>query len=386
MKPTADSSLSDAYLLKKWPSCSLFKGLSQRQLNTLEGLLEEFRFLPGDYIITEGEIGDCLYVIEKGEVAIKKGAINVATKKTTEHFGAMAMVERAPRSADVVAASEVVVNKLAFVALEKPENEAIYAQIFANHVYDKHEDLRNMNDAMVQEVEAKLDEAKKRVEAGQFFAGLIFWLVSYEFLLGLFMEYGNVLHNDTLLNILNPSMMVVFGIAAYWRASKSEFPLSAYGINLNNWKKNVRQALIWTAMFFVVLLISKWLLTIFVPFYQGKPIIDLTQIQQYSWSTLIIMYVAYAFLAPVQEFIVRGVIQTSLAKLLKSDEKQLMPILISNLMFSGFHIHMNFKFAVMTLVPGIFWGMLYARQKSLLGVSISHIMIGLFTLICLGLM
>lgn len=378
--------LSSTYLSGIWLRCSLFKDISRHHLSILESLMEEIRFDPEEYIIKEGDTGDCLYVIEQGEVAIKRGEVLLATKKTGEHFGAMAMIESAPRSADVVAVTDVVVKRLPFDALQSPENESIYARIFANTAYDKHADLRNMNDVVVKEVEAKLEESRKRVQAGEFFAGMVFWLVSYEFLLGLFMEYGKVLHNKTLLNILNPSMMVLFGIAAYIRATKSGFPLSTYGLNLDNWKRNVKEALIWTGGFLVFLVLFKWLLTIFVPFYQGKPIIDTTRLQSYSWITLIIMYVAYAILAPVQEFIARGVIQTSLDKLLQSDEKQYMPILLSNLIFSGFHIHMNFKFAVMTIVPGIFWGIMFARQKSLLGVSISHIIIGLFALLFMGLM
>lgn len=378
--------LSDAHLTKKWPGCSLFKDLPQQYLNILEGLMEEIHFEPGESIIIEGDVGDCLYVIEQGEVVIKKGDISLARKEAGEHFGAMAMVESEPRSASVLAETKVVVNKLRFESLQSPENGSLYALIFANLVYDKHADLRNMNDVVVKEVEAKLEESRKRVWAGEFFASLVLWLVSYQFLLGLFLEYGKVLHNKTLLNILNPTMMVLFGIAAYIRASKSEFPFSVYGLNLNNWKKNIREALVWTGIFIIVLVFFKWILTLYVPFYQGKPIIDTTRVQSYSWTTLFVIYIAYSLLVPVQEFIARGVIQTSLEKLLQSDKGKFMPIFLSNLIFSGLHIHMNFKFAIMTLIPGIMWGVLFARQKSLLGVSISHVIIGLFALIFMGLM
>ncbi len=150
--------LPDAHLMKKWPVCSLFKNLSQQDLNILECLMEENHFEPGETIITEGDVGDCLYVIEQAEVMIKKGDISLIRKEAGEHFGAMAMVESEPRSASVVAATEVVVNKLKFEALQSPENGRLCALIFASLVYDKHADLRNINDVVVKKVEAKLDE------------------------------------------------------------------------------------------------------------------------------------------------------------------------------------------------------------------------------------
>ena len=110
----------------------------------------------------------------------------------------------------------------------------------------------------------------------------------------------------------------------------------------------------------------------------------MSRMSRYSVSTLIIIYVVYSILAPVQEFIARGVIQSSLQKILVGKNKVTLAIILSNLTFSGFHIHMDMKFAILTLVPGIFWGIMYARQDSLLGPSISHIIIGIFALLFMG--
>ena len=54
-------------------------------------------------------------------------------------------------------------------------------------------------------------------------------------------------------------------------------------------------------------------------------------------------------------------------------------------MFCATHLHMSSTFALLVVVPSVFWGILFARQGSLIGVSISHVLIGLWTLFVLGL-
>ena len=64
----------------------------------------------GEIIIHQGEIGDCMYVIQEGEVDIllEEGdnQIHVATRKEGEFFGEMALFDRDVRSATVRALGE----------------------------------------------------------------------------------------------------------------------------------------------------------------------------------------------------------------------------------------------------------------------------------------
>ena len=46
----------------------LFNSLDEKELNTVIDAFEEKRFSKGENVITQGEQGDCLYVIEKGEL------------------------------------------------------------------------------------------------------------------------------------------------------------------------------------------------------------------------------------------------------------------------------------------------------------------------------
>lgn len=64
----------------------------------------------GDVIFREGDIGDVMYVIQSGRVKLTKktesGEITLATIEEGEIFGEMALFDRQPRSATVVASGD----------------------------------------------------------------------------------------------------------------------------------------------------------------------------------------------------------------------------------------------------------------------------------------
>jgi hypothetical protein len=44
--------------------------------------------------------------------------------------------------------------------------------------------------------------------------------------------------------------------------------------------------------------------------------------------------------------------------------------------FAGAHMHISGAFALAALIPGIFWGWIFARTNSLLAAATSHFLIG----------
>jgi CRP-like cAMP-binding protein len=59
----------------------------------------------GEYIIREGEVGDCMFVIQEGKVEVLAGPggrkLRLALRGEGEFIGEMAVFERQVRSADV---------------------------------------------------------------------------------------------------------------------------------------------------------------------------------------------------------------------------------------------------------------------------------------------
>jgi len=65
----------------------------------------------GDAIVNQGDVGDCMFVVEEGEVEVVQGsgegAIRLAVLGEGEFFGEMAVFDRDVRSASVRALGKV---------------------------------------------------------------------------------------------------------------------------------------------------------------------------------------------------------------------------------------------------------------------------------------
>lgn len=111
----------------------IFEGLSESQLERLARVSSRRRAEAGDAIIREGDVGDSLYILVSGAVEITK-TMTLVTKqnlskveKTLVHldgsepafFGEMGMLEKAERSATVVAAGACVLYEITRQDLEE---------------------------------------------------------------------------------------------------------------------------------------------------------------------------------------------------------------------------------------------------------------------------
>ena len=96
------------------------------------------------------------------------------------------------------------------------------------------------------------------------------------------------------------------------------------------------------------------------------------------------MAVLYTFHAPFQEFVVRGCLQGSLQEFLRGTYRQSVAVVGSNLIFAAFHLYLSLGFAVLTFVPGLLWGWLYRRHGTLVGVALSHVLVGLWAVFVVG--
>ena len=108
------------------------------------------------------------------------------------------------------------------------------------------------------------------------------------------------------------------------------------------------------------------------------------------WAKLRVGYLVvvffYTLLVPIQELIARCALQSTFFSFLPGNETFRIwnAIILSNLIFSSVHSHLSLMFASLTFVPGLFWGWLFYKQASLVSVSASHILIGVWGIFILG--
>lgn len=87
----------------------IFNNLDEKELKIVIDAMEEYTCKAGDYVITQGDPGAVLYIIEKGTYdcfkTFTKGADPVKLKEyfPGESFGELALLYNAPRAASIVA-------------------------------------------------------------------------------------------------------------------------------------------------------------------------------------------------------------------------------------------------------------------------------------------
>lgn len=96
----------------------MFSALDETELKIVVDAIEEIKGGPGDVIIKEGDQGDCMYVLEEGELDCTKvfpgntEPTHLKTFAPGEGFGELALLYNAPRAATIFAKTDYVIWKL----------------------------------------------------------------------------------------------------------------------------------------------------------------------------------------------------------------------------------------------------------------------------------
>jgi len=94
-------------MIKTLKSLEIFSAFSEDILESLTPYVKIETYNEGDMIFKEGDEGTAMYIIEKGQVEIRKKDKTLSFFKDGSVFGEMALFENAERSADAVAGTDL---------------------------------------------------------------------------------------------------------------------------------------------------------------------------------------------------------------------------------------------------------------------------------------
>jgi len=102
-------------------SLTIFRDTPENILAELAPLMHEIEYEKNILVFSEGQIGDCMYIIHQGEVKIHKGNTILAVLKDKEVFGELSLLDAETRSASAT----TTVNSILFRIDQEPFYELI---------------------------------------------------------------------------------------------------------------------------------------------------------------------------------------------------------------------------------------------------------------------
>jgi CRP/FNR family cyclic AMP-dependent transcriptional regulator len=111
----ADSASDKLLLFEKvliLKSLAIFSETPETILSELAPLMQEEEAEEGRIIFNDGDIGDCMYIIHKGQVKIHKVATTLAILKEKEVFGELSLLDSETRSASATANTDCFLFKI----------------------------------------------------------------------------------------------------------------------------------------------------------------------------------------------------------------------------------------------------------------------------------
>ncbi len=363
---------------------ALFSDVTPEQIRAVAACALVENHPAGSIIIEEDAPSDYFYLIVDGAVDIyrEEKHLLLESLSTGAVFGLLSIIENKPRSATVETQvpSTLIKLDLHYIAKSLPQGKDIYNAIVINHINDLATIIRSTNSLAIQSMKTGIDEFKKRISVGNFFSSAILIVAGYSFFARLALDYVKSLKTTT---FVTSALLAVSAVIVVFMMRSTPYSWTDYGFTLKNWRSSLADTLVKTAIFIALLTVMKWILTVteFMP----APVFSFPFFQRYSFGFALGIAVTYSLFCVLQEIILRSALQHSLIHFLTGRFAKTRIIATTTLIAAATHLHMkSLVFPLLIIVPNIFWCLLYDKHRSLLCVSVSHILIGVWALFILG--
>lgn len=372
----------------------VFQGLTDAQLEALIPYIRKRALAEGSYLFHEGDTGESFFVIEGGSIAILKKdpsleqEISLIQLHMGEIIGEMASLGGGHRTTSAKALTATHLLELSLEELARyPQVREIYLHLKTKLSKALTQRVISSNNALVAGYKKQLEHEKARAALGDFIAHLMILLFLYIFAIKLISVLKIQAVSTTVISI---PVLLVFGAAMLHMMKKSGCPWSMYGFTLKGSVRALIESFFLSLPVFGIVVLYKWIIIQIDPAFYNFSLFHVTAglnpdtTKQVSYFVIALLLLGYAVFVPVQEIIYRGAMQNILEKFLIGKNKTILAILISNFPFSLIHIHVSLVLTVLVYFLGVFWGWLFARQRTLVGCTFSHFLVGIWAFFIVG--
>jgi hypothetical protein len=373
----------------RWRSASVFSGLSPSQIEALERSMLRHVLKPGEIVFREHEEASSFFVIERGAVDVVKSEASgrthaIAHVKAGEVLGEMALVGQRTRSATARAAEPTEALELPFAHLEPHAGNVSLEAALLREAHTRM--VVNLAATLAERLrlggERALEAAQARVAMGQFLINALVLLSVYVLVMALMDSLRPLTGGHE--SYVSVPLQTAFGIGAWHYIRRSGYPLEMFGLTLRRAGRSALEGLLLTLPLLPVVTLGKWLALVWLgrtdaPLWNVGAILE-----RYGAQGLLAFGLVYLVFCAVQEIICRGMLQSALEGFLIGKRRALTAILLSNVLFAVTHLHIGVAVALVSFVPGLYWGWMRRRQDSLVGPTLSHAITGVYAIFVMG--
>lgn len=371
----------------------LFSILTDGQLQQLTNISSEINLSAGAYLFHEGDSSKEIFIILEGQVEIIK--LDKISQRTHiisrlapgETVGELTLFDQGPRSASIRANTPVRLLSIPFDTLKiLAEQNPNFNKVLLNIANNLSSRLRQTNDFITQTLEKQIEEYKIRMSMGTFMINVIVALCLFSITLG-WLTYLEKIITPVVVTL---TITIAFLSFYYLILKSSHLPLSSFGLTTQHWRKATEEAILFTLIACIAVVFVKWVFIHTLPNYSGHPLFEPykwimespTATPLLRWSISLLIYIL--IISPLQELIARGGLQGPLEVFLTGKHKVFKTIIISNLIFATVHLYLSLWLSFMVFIAGLYFGWLYNRHRTLVGVIIAHALLGAWGLWIVG--
>ncbi|HET9425549.1 MAG TPA: CPBP family glutamic-type intramembrane protease [Gemmatimonadaceae bacterium] len=345
-------------------------GLAAGQVARLDGCSRIVEFAAGDVVLAIGSVSPGLHLLLEGtvEVRARSGSadslVRVASLLPGAVFGELSALAGTAAISEVAAVSAARVAIADVAQLEgSPDDLAIRNVLGRNVIRLNQERLSASNASYVAELEERLALLAQRNSYSRF---LILVIV----LFGICLLVNRWVSENGTVDLYSPAFawayLATLVVPTTWMVWREKYPLRVFGFTKDHLGRDLARASAITIAL-VGLLVGTLALT-------GYPIAE-----KLHPEYLLRYGPLYAAHSALQEFMVRGVLMGMLLQIFGDATRRERhgANFAASLMFALVHIHFGVTAVLVTFAFSLLLGAYYLTSRSLAGVALIHIVVGL---------
>lgn len=367
----------------------LLRGLSQEQLDDFFALSTVVSIdRPGAVIVREGEDSENIYMILSGRAEVTKREEDrefpLASLGPGDHFGETALFEGSKRTASIRAQTPMDLLMIQTRPLRAaPGDHSWLAGFLLNLAREGSSRLDRLTHQTVVSLRAESDGNDRALGFGQTLTYVVASLATYSIGVaasaslaraGWIGGFAQALISHGLVLALALTLVLVMRSSGY--------PRQFFGLRLaKDWRRDLRDGLGAAAVMIAAMTLVKLVLIRAVPALRGFELFEASLIDG-GQALFAFCYVA---LIPVQELCARGGLQGAIEESLRGQAHRTRhAIILASALLAAVHAHISPVFALAVFATSLVWGTLFSRSRSLIGVTIGHVLVAAWVLRVLG--